>query len=61
MPSIILHGEADGVTPPENTENHGRFFADLRRRSVVPIAGHFLPQEAPDVVVEALTELDGTV
>ena len=61
VPSIILHGDADGVTPPENTASHSRFFADLRRRSVIPIAGHFLPRETPDAVVEALLELGGTV
>lgn len=59
VPSIILHGEADGVTPPENSASHGRFFTDLRRRTVVPTAGHFLPREAPDAVVEALVELGG--
>jgi len=57
VPAIILHGGADGVTPPENTESHGRYFTDLRRRTVVPKAGHFLAQEAPDAVVDALIEL----
>lgn len=60
VPSIILHGGADGVAPPENTAHHSRFFSDLRRRSVIPIAGHFLPQEAPATVVEALIELGDT-
>lgn len=57
VPSIILHGGGDGVTPPENTEGHGRFFTDLRRRTVVPVAGHFLPREAPGAIVETLLEL----
>jgi len=61
VPSIILHGEADGVTPPENSASHGRFFADLRRRTIVPIAGHFLPRETPDAVVEALIGLGGAI
>lgn len=56
-PSIILHGATDAVTPPENTEKHGRYFSDLRRRTVVPGAGHFLPGEAPGAVVDALLEL----
>lgn len=56
-PSIILHGATDAVTPPENTEKHGRYFSDLRRRTVVPGAGHFLPEEAPGAVVDALLEL----
>ena len=61
VPAIILHGAADGVTPPENSENHARFFSDLRRRTVIPVAGHFLPEEAPDAVVDALLELGATL
>lgn len=57
VPSIILHGAADAVAPPEGSEGHARFFTDLRRRTVVPVAGHFLPEEAPAAVVEALIEL----
>jgi pimeloyl-ACP methyl ester carboxylesterase len=57
VPSIILHGGADEVTAPETSEAHGRHFTDLRRRTVVPVAGHFLPEEAPAAVVEALIEL----
>jgi pimeloyl-ACP methyl ester carboxylesterase len=57
VPTIILHGEADAVAPPEYSADHGRFFADLRRRTVVPVAGHFLPEEAPEALVEALLEL----
>lgn len=59
VPAIILHGATDAVTPSENTENHGRHFTDLRRRTVVPDAGHFLPEEAPAAVVDALIELIG--
>jgi pimeloyl-ACP methyl ester carboxylesterase len=57
VPTVILHGADDGVAPAADTASHGRFFTDLRRRTVVPVAGHFLPEEAPEAVVDALLEL----
>jgi pimeloyl-ACP methyl ester carboxylesterase len=59
VPSIALHGEANGVGPPEMSEKHARFFTGPYRRRVVPRAGHNLPQEAPGVVTEAALELIG--
>ncbi|MBN9561470.1 MAG: alpha/beta hydrolase [Alphaproteobacteria bacterium] len=56
-PAIILHGACDGVDPPANSEGHVSRFPQLRRREVVPVAGHFLPREAPEPVVSALREL----
>jgi len=56
-PTVILHGACDGVSPPPSSEAHARFFTGPYRRRVVPVAGHFLPQEAPGAVVEALQEL----
>ena len=58
-PTICLHGEADGVTPPETSEGHERFFTGPYERRVVPVAGHFLPREAPEAVAQAITELAG--
>jgi len=57
VPTIVLHGACDGVSPPQGSEGHARFFAGPYQRRVVPVAGHFLPQEAPVAVVEALSEL----
>ena len=57
VPTIVLHGACDGVSPPQSSESHGRFFTGPYRRCVVPIAGHFLPQEAPGALVDALSEL----
>ena len=45
-----------GVSPPQGSEGHARFFSGPYQRRVVPVAGHFLPQEAPVAVVEALSE-----
>ena len=57
VPTVSLHGASDGVHPPEETEVHARFFSGRYVRRVVPVAGHFLPREAPDAVAEAIAEL----
>jgi pimeloyl-ACP methyl ester carboxylesterase len=57
VPTIVLHGACDGVSRPQSSEGHARFFTGPYRRRVVPVAGHFLPQEAPGAVIEALSEL----
>jgi pimeloyl-ACP methyl ester carboxylesterase len=57
VPTIVLHGEADGVDRPENSAADAGHFTGPYRRAVVPVAGHFLPQEAPEAVTEAIREL----
>jgi pimeloyl-ACP methyl ester carboxylesterase len=57
VPTIVLHGESDGVSPPQSSERHDRFFSGPYQRRFVPVAGHFLPREAPDAVVQAVREL----
>jgi pimeloyl-ACP methyl ester carboxylesterase len=57
VPTIALHGEADGVGPPDMSANHARFFSGPYQRRLVARAGHNLPQEAPDVVTAATLEL----
>src|SRR5271157_2210131 len=42
VPTIVLHGEADGVTPPDGSEHAARHFTARYERRLVPIAGHFL-------------------
>ncbi len=59
VPTIVLHGAADGVTPPEGSERHARHFGESYDRRVVPVAGHFLPREAPDAVIDALRAVHG--
>lgn len=53
-PTIILHGEADGVTGVPDAAREASRFAALKDRRVIPVAGHFLPREAPDEVVRAV-------
>jgi pimeloyl-ACP methyl ester carboxylesterase len=56
-PTIALHGEANGVGPPETSADHARFFSGPYERRVIPRAGHNLPHEVPDVVTAATLEL----
>jgi pimeloyl-ACP methyl ester carboxylesterase len=59
VPTIVLHGEADGVGPPAQSAGHARHFTARYERRVIPVVGHFLPREAPQAVVEAIRELAG--
>jgi pimeloyl-ACP methyl ester carboxylesterase len=57
VPAVVLHGECDAVDPPEGSADAERFFAGSYRREIVPVAGHFLPREAPEPVLRAVQEL----
>jgi pimeloyl-ACP methyl ester carboxylesterase len=57
VPTVVLHGAADEVDPPETSAHHAPSFTGFYRREVVPIAGHFFPREAPRKVVDAVLEL----
>ncbi|HMK68429.1 MAG TPA: alpha/beta hydrolase [Stellaceae bacterium] len=59
VPTIVLHGEADGVTPPELSNGNAKFFTARYERRVIPVAGHFLSRETPEVAAAALRELAG--
>jgi pimeloyl-ACP methyl ester carboxylesterase len=56
VPTIVLHGADDGVSPLATSDDVSRF-TGLCRREIVPGAGHNLPQETPDPVVRAVLEL----
>ncbi len=57
VPSVVLHGECDGVGPAVHSANAARNFGKRYSRRVVPVAGHFVPREAPHEVVQALRSL----
>jgi pimeloyl-ACP methyl ester carboxylesterase len=57
VPTVVLHGGGDGVTPPEGSAGHARFFTGPYQRRVIPVAGHNLPQEEPGAVTEAVLAL----
>ncbi|GGG18251.1 alpha/beta hydrolase [Caldovatus sediminis] len=59
VPAICLHGAADGVSPPADSEGHARHFTGPYERRVLPGVGHFLPREAPEAHVRAVLELLG--
>jgi pimeloyl-ACP methyl ester carboxylesterase len=59
VPTIVLHGAADGVGPAEQSESHERHFTARYDRRVIPLAGHFLSRENPDAVVQAVRDLLG--
>jgi pimeloyl-ACP methyl ester carboxylesterase len=58
VPTISLYGECDGVGPPESIDHHARHFSGLYQRRIIPIAGHFLPREAPGEVARAICDLE---
>ncbi len=57
VPTICLHGAEDGVGPPALSANAGRHFTNRYERRVIPVAGHFLPNEAPAAMVQAVRDL----
>ena len=60
VPTIVLHGEADGVGAPANSTPRDRLFTGPFERRLVPRAGHFLSREAPGEVVSAVVRLAGS-
>ncbi len=60
VPSIVLHGADDGVSPPSSSEQHGRYFTSVYERRIIAGAGHNLPQEVPGAVVAAIQDLAAT-
>jgi pimeloyl-ACP methyl ester carboxylesterase len=57
VPTIILHGEADGVGAPAGSILRDRLFTGGVERKLIPRAGHFLSREAPGDVVAAVIRL----
>jgi pimeloyl-ACP methyl ester carboxylesterase len=57
VPTIVLHGEANGIQPPGASDAQARFFTGPYQRRLLPAIGHNLPQEAPQVVADAVLEL----
>jgi pimeloyl-ACP methyl ester carboxylesterase len=60
VPTMVLHGEADGVALPQSSEGHARHFTGPYQRRLVPRAGHALPQDAAQAVADAVLELART-
>jgi pimeloyl-ACP methyl ester carboxylesterase len=54
VPVLQLHGGLDPLILPETAAASRRWAGDSTRYEIVPTAGHFLPEEAPDRVTDAL-------
>jgi pimeloyl-ACP methyl ester carboxylesterase len=61
VPTIVLHGECDGVHPPGLSEGQRKLFSAHYERRGIPTAGHLFPREAPDAVIAAIRELAGYI
>jgi pimeloyl-ACP methyl ester carboxylesterase len=59
VPTIVLHGECDGVDPPNRSEHAALRFTNRFERRVIPVAGHFLARENPAEVARAIEEVAG--
>jgi pimeloyl-ACP methyl ester carboxylesterase len=59
VPTIVLHGEEDGVGSPAASIPRDQLFTGEMTRHLIPRAGHFLSRENPDQVVAAVEQLAG--
>ena len=57
VPTIVLHGEDDGVGSPAGSIPRDKLLTGLIERRQLPLAGHFLSRENPDDVVAAVVRL----
>jgi len=57
VPTIVIAGERDRLTPPSHATRIAEMLPDLRRLIVLPDTGHMSPLERPGEVTAALVEL----
>lgn len=57
VPTVVLHGDVDGVTPPDGSAQHHRYFSGNYERRIVAGVGHNFPQEAPKEFADAVLSL----
>jgi pimeloyl-ACP methyl ester carboxylesterase len=57
VPTIALHGGGDGVAGRANPQAQAKFFSGPIAHRTIPLVGHDIPQEAPEVVAAAVLEL----
>jgi pimeloyl-ACP methyl ester carboxylesterase len=57
VPTVVLHGADNGVSPASGSAEHTRFFTGPYERRLLPHVGHNVPQEAPREFAEAVLSL----
>jgi pimeloyl-ACP methyl ester carboxylesterase len=57
VPTINIHGAADGVSPAHSSKEHGKNFGAQYQRRVFENVGHNPPQEDPRGFAEAILDL----
>jgi pimeloyl-ACP methyl ester carboxylesterase len=61
VPTLVLAGARDRLTPPGHAQRIAQALPDLHRLIVLEDTGHMAPLERPRAVTEALAELAGAV
>ena len=54
VPTIAIHGEADGASLIDSSAGQEKDFTGSYRRIVLPIVGHFAQRETPQTVINAV-------
>ena len=57
VPTIVLHGEGDGIATARGSASQSRFFTGPYQYKLIPVIGHDVPQEAPKETAAAVLEL----
>ncbi len=57
VPTVVLHGDGNGVAPAHGSERHASLFTGRYERRVIPRVGHNVPQEAPREFAAAIRAL----
>ena len=57
VPTIVIHGVTDEVTPIRESEGHHRHFSAHYERRLLDNVGHNPPQEAPEAFARAVLDL----
>ena len=57
VPTTVLLGAGDGVTPPDKTDRTRARFTGPYTRHILPGIGHNVPQEAPRAFADAILSL----
>jgi pimeloyl-ACP methyl ester carboxylesterase len=61
VPTIVIAGEHDRLTPPAHARRIARMLPSLERLTILEDTGHMGPLERPEAVTRALCELCGKI